>query len=566
MSEFENVNVQSSVAPFMQSQAFNNYYTYSFISRASYYSMIASQYYSFMNRFVKNWLWWYDGYVPYFHNGEQGIPSTRIASAIVNKLAKKVVGGRIMYKNAGREQKGDTKLNPTLEFISTEWATDTDFERVIKQAVQYSASAGTALIKLNKDEKGLWAEALRFDSFIPSVNSRGDVIACKCFLRFFTNLGIRNPQENDRFQGYYVVEYRHFADYKRADGSIINNAPVVEYVIHRQNGTIVNGDYLSQSMCEDVPFADLPKEMRKSIGRAYPDVRFNKPMLLPFNDNLGCELVKWTEGVSGLPELPFGESALANVIAHLQAWDYYFASANTDIYTGRARVIVPKQIAGANGGGNYNSGLDNFIYAQWNTTNPEEQKPLPIQFELRSNEWSEIRNRLIQDIAINIGVNISTIASFLNDNTARTAREISTEENDTADFVNDKRAIIEKPINKILRTVTLYYGHSDKVVIRWSSAGLTNRHALAEILSTALNSSKPFISQKKAVEMFNFDDDDVQVQEEYNQILSDAESQEQAYNDSNYFGDMNDDSESDIEQASIGVRRDRDTNSLDSEE
>jgi hypothetical protein len=154
----------------------------------------------------------------------------------------------------------------------------------------------------------------------------------------------------------------------------------------------------------------------------------------------------------------------------------------------------------------------------------------------------------------------------LNDNTARTAREISTEENDTADFVNDKRAIIEKPINKILRTVTLYYGHSDKVVIRWSSAGLTNRHALAEILSTALNSTKPFVSQKKAVEMFNFDDDDVQVQEEYNQILSDAESQEQAYNDSNYFGDMNDDSESDIEQASIGVRRGRDTNSLDSEE
>ena len=567
MNEFENVNMQNDVAPFMQAQAFNNYYTYSFISRASYYAMIAPQYNSFMNRFVKNWLWWYDGYVPYFHNGEQGIPSTRIASAIVNKLAKKVVGGRIMYKNSGRELKGDIKLNPTLEFISTEWATNTDFERVIKQAVQYSASAGTALIKLNKDDKGLWAEALRFDSFLPSVNSRGEVVSCKCFLRFFTNLGVRNPKQDERFQGYYVVEYRHFADYTRSDGSIIKNAPVVEYVIHRQNGTIVNGDYLSQSMCEDVPFSELPKEMRKSIGRAYPDVRFNKPILLPFKDSLGCELVKWTEGVSGLPELPFGESALCNIIAHLQAWDYYFASSNTDIYTGRARVIVPKSIAGANAsGGNYNTGLDSFMYTQWNTTNPEEQKPLPIQFELRSNEWTEIRNRLIQDIAINIGVNISTIASFLNDNTARTAREISTEENDTADFVNDKRAIIEKPINKILRTVTLYYGHSDKVVIRWSSAGLTNRHALSEILSTALNSAKPFISQKKAVEMFNFDDDDVQVQEEYNQILSDAESQEQAYNDSNYFGDMNDDSESDIEQASIGVRRDRNTNSLDSEE
>ena len=558
MSEFENVNVQQDVAPFVQAQAFNNYYTYSFINKSSYYAMIGPQYYAFMNRFVKNWMWWYDGYVPYFHNGEHGIPSTRIASAIVNKLAKKVVGGRIMYKNAGREEK-EIKLNPTLEFISTQWAIDTDFERVIKQATQYSAAGGTALIKLNKDDKGLWAEALRFDSFIPTVNARGEIIACKCFLKFFTNLGIQDPKEDERFQGYYVVEYRHFADYTKVDGTVIKNAPVVEYAIHRQCGSVVNGEYTSQSMVEDVAFSDLPKAMRKAIGRTYPDIRFNQPVLLPFKDSLGCELVKWSEGVGGLPDLPFGESVLSNIIAHLQAWDYYFAASNTDIYTGRARVIVPKHIAGVNAG-NYNSGLDSYMYTAWNTTNPEEQKPLPIQFELRSGEWTEIRNRLIQDIAINIGVNISTIASFLNDNTARTAREISTEENDTADFVNDRRAIIEKPINKILRLVTLYYGHKDRVVIRWSSAGLTNRHALAEILSMALNSSKPFISQKKAVEMFNYDDDDVQVQEEYNEIVSEMETSD--YNEKDYFND----SERYIEQAGNSDRGSGNLNPIDGQE
>jgi hypothetical protein len=102
MLEFQNVGCNQEIAPYMQNVAFNNYYTYSFISRASYYAMISPQYYSFMNRFVKNWLWWYDGYVPYFHNSEQGIPSTRIATALVNKIAKKVVGGRVMYKNAGK--------------------------------------------------------------------------------------------------------------------------------------------------------------------------------------------------------------------------------------------------------------------------------------------------------------------------------------------------------------------------------------------------------------------------------------------------------------------------------
>ena len=120
-------------------------------------------------------------------------------------------------------------------------------------------------------------------------------------------------------------------------------------------------------------------------------------------------------------------------------------------------------------------------------------------------------------------MNISTIASFIQDTTAaRTAREISTEENETAEYVNDKRAIIEKPLNKILQLVTKYYGFSDEVVVRWSGAGLTNRYALAEILSMAVQGG--FLSQYKAVQMFNYDDDDAQVQEEYERIVADGES------------------------------------------
>ena len=123
--------------------------------------------------------------------------------------------------------------------------------------------------------------------------------------------------------------------------------------------------------------------------------------------------------------------------------------------------------------------------------------------------------------------------------TARTAREISTEENDTAEYVNDQRALLEKPLNKILKLVTLHEGYSDDVVIRWSSAGLTNRYSLAELINTALNGQKPFLSQRKAIEMFNFDDDDAQVQEEYERIIEDMKNNqgESLFNDSNYFED-----------------------------
>ena len=75
---------------------------------------------------------------------------------------------------------------------------------------------------------------------------------------------------------------------------------------------------------------------------------------------------------------------------------------------------------------------------------------------------------------------------------------------------------MEKPLNRILKLVTLYHGYTDTVVIRWSAAGLTNRFALAEIIQMGLTSG--FISQYKAIQMFNVDDDTQQQQEEYERI------------------------------------------------
>lgn len=528
--DFEIINNQQSVAPPIRSGVFNDYYTYSYISRAAYYSMISADYTSFMNRFVRNWAWWADGWVPYFHSQDKGIPSTHIGSALVSKIARKIVGGRVMFKNAGEERDKNVP-NKALNFISSEWSKDVDFDSVVSRLAEYVAAVGTGLIKLNYDYKGLWLDALRLDSFLPVIGARGDIIAVKCFLKCFTNLGVQT-KKGQPISNYYVVEYRHFDDYTRADGSVEKNVPVVEYCIFKSSGDIVSGSYIQQGDSGRIPLADLPLKDREAVGKSYPDVMFDKPIRLPFKD-LGCELVKFTKGVTGLPEVPFGESFLAKIICYLQEWDYYHAAANTDMYLGRGKVLIPKNFA-AKGNGSYNSGFDEFAFTQYPTTNPDKETPQPIQFELRAQEWTETRTRIIQDIAINTGLNISTIASFLNDTTAaRTAREVSTEEDETAGYVNDKRAGLEEPINKILKRVTEYYGYSDTVVVRWSSAGLTNRYALAEIINMGLSGG--FLSKYKAVQMFNFDDDTVQVDEEYKRCLD--ESNQINFSEDDYYAD-----------------------------
>ena len=264
--------------------------------------------------------------------------------------------------------------------------------------------------------------------------------------------------------------------------------------------------------------------------------------------------------VSALPELPFGESLLTNIMPYLQSYDYYWSAFNTDMYLGRGRVLVDKPMQSPKAQGtNYNSGLDSMVFTKVQSNGSEPMKPEPIQFDLRSSSWTEIRTMIIQNISINTGLNLASIASFLNDtNAAKTAREISTEESETALFVDDKRELLEKPINKILRLVTLFYGYKDEVVLRWSSAGLSNIYARAEVISQGLSAG--FISKKKAIQMFNQDDDEYQLQEEFDNIESDASKNSPFGAEDFNFGDINESSEQTAQPPSTDFGRSGDEN------
>ena len=512
-------------APWQNSGAYNTYYTYQRSGRQTFYAMINPRYFGFVNRSVRNWLAWYDGYVPYFHRPYNGIFSTHLAQALVNRISDKVVGGRLMFKNAGEEthKKG---VNPSLKYVS-EWAKDTNFNAIVRQAITYACAGGTALLKANKDSKGLWCEALRFDGFIPTVDFRGNVTKVICYLQQYADL-----RQGHGYENYYLIEERYFTDYethKNGYTVVLKNRPVVKYSIKRAKGVVGEAEDYSNVAFSNVDFKTLPKAVRNSILDGYGAYRFDTEILLPFKDWLGVELVKWTDYVSNIPQLPFGESLLAPLQGYLQTYDYYYSAFATDMYTGRARVLVPSYMQPKKKQTNYNDGLDTYLYTQVPSPNPEKGQPTPLQFNLRATEWATIRDTIIQNIAVNIGVNISTLAGFMTDNNARTAREVSTEENETAGYVNTKREILEKPFNRFIKRLLRFNGYEDDVVLRWSAAGLTNRQSLVEFVATALGANA--MSTEKAVQMLNYDDDETQVDEELQKVLKQKETQP--------FGDFN---------------------------
>ena len=532
-SQFNN----NEFAPWQKGAAFNAYWTYSFVSNSSFFAKIRGVFKPFMNRCVQNWLWWYDGWVPYFHDAERGIMSTGLAKAIVDRTAKKVSGSRIMFKNAFKERGSEkgTEVNPSLKAIA-QWADDTNFTRTVKMATRFALAAGTALVKINRDGKGQFTtEAVRFDRFLPCVDNSGKLQEVTIYL--LANISLASEDESKQKSVYTLEEHRYYGDYTKADGKTeIHDAPICEYQVHEYTKPVNNGVSSSSEYIGRVNWKSVPSQVRKVIRDNY-GVIIDKPFLLPFTD-LGCELVTSADCVGNYPDLPFGESLLANIIPHLQEYDYYHSAMCTDMYLGRGKVLLPKGISGKGSNSSAYNGLDETLYDQIPHTNPDEQQPISIQFELRAAEWQVIRNTIIENIAINTGLSSTTIASFLNDNSAKTAREISTEENETACFVDDMRAVIEAPLNRIIDRIRLAKGLADKVVIRWSNASLQNKYTTAETLNLARQGG--YISQYKAVQMFNSDDDDIQVQEEYDRIKAE---EPQGYDDTDsgdYFGNGGD--------------------------
>ena len=514
--------------PRVASSAIANQKLFQWVNNQDFYSLVPAIYHPFYNNWVRTWLYWYDGYVPWIHGGPQGILSTGIGTMIVNRVSDSVFVGNLMFSNSRkpkiRVKKEDGKdVGAALDFITNNWTKNTDFRTRIKRAIRYAFAGGFSLLKLNNSAGELWLDALRADRFFVDLDGRGELRKVVSIASVYERA---TPNKSGNTLRYVLCEERR---YERI-GFLGQEIPVVEYKIYETTAPI---NYFSVTdNC--MRWEDLPKEVRQAFKREY-EGDINVPKALNCFEDLGCYLVRGSEDVSNVPQIGLGESLLANIMTYLYEYDFYNTCFNTDMYLARGRVLVPKgmqspqAIAKANGvmmqyGTGQNAGLDSFLYTKVESTNPDAQKPEAIQFELRAAEWKEARNLLLESIATSIGISVSTLASYLNDGSNRTAREVSAEESATTLFVENARRRFEAPINELLKSVLRFYGYIDDVEVRWSRAGMTNVTVLVDTLTKAVQGG--LISQEAAHSAYNYDNDEEQNAEDYAKVLEDRKSQQ----------------------------------------
>ena len=534
MAENEYINGVKCEQPRLALTAVANQKIWQWTNNNEFYKLIPAPYYSFYNNWVRTWLYWYDGFVPWVHGTQYGLLSTSIGTTIVNRAADSVFGGNLMFANARTPtitvKKKGKQIGKALDFISNDWALDTDFRSKVKRAVRDAFAGGFSLLKINCDGGELWVDNLRADRFYIEKTGRGQLRKVVSLLSVYDSI---SQSGNEKHYG--LVEERRFEKI----GMFGEEIPVVEYKIYETSAQIQN---ISTSD-NFVPFEDLPKKVREAFKADFGTCKLNKPIAMNGFKTLGCYLLKGSDDISNVPQLGLGESLLANIMTYLYEYDFYNTCFNTDMYLARGRVLVPKALQSPQTKtGAQDTGLDDFIYTKVETMNTDQQKPEAIQFELRASEWKEARNMLLESIATSIGISVSTLASYLSDGSNRTAREISAEESATTLFIENARRRFEKPLNDLISDVLRFYGYVDDVEIRWSRAGMTNTTVLVDTLSRAVQSG--LISEKKAHRAFNYDDDEEQNEEDYKLVEEEREARAQRENygnidfdESNYFGD-----------------------------
>lgn len=530
-TEMNGVNVEQSR---MALSVVANQRLWQWTNNNDFYKLLPPQYYTFYNNWVRLWLYWYDGYVPWIHGTQSGLLSTCIGTTIVNRAADQVFGGNLMFANARKPkitvEKNGKEIGKALDFISNDWALETDFRSKVKSAIRDAFAGGFSLLKINNDGGNLWIDKLRADRFYFEKTGRGQLRKVVALLSVYEST--TNKNSNKR---YSLIEERRFEQI----GIFGKEIPVVEYKIYDTTTQVqyftVNDNF--------VRFEDLPASVRKAFKAEYGTCRLNKPLALNGFKSLGCYYLKGSDDVSNIPQVGLGESLLANILTYLYEYDFYNTCFNTDMYLARGRILVPKGMQSPMAKtGAQNAGLDDFLYTKVETMNTDQQKPEPIQFALRAAEWKEARNMLIESIATGIGFSVSTLASYLSDGSNRTAREVSAEESATTLFIENARRRFEKPLNDCISDVLRFYGYTDDVEVRWSRAGTTNTTVLVDVLSRAVNSH--LISEKKAHSAFNYDDDEEQNAEDYKLVQEEQAERDKResygqypFNDSDYYNE-----------------------------
>lgn len=553
-----------SLDPVFQEVALVPNTTYNYSNSSVFYSLVNYSFLQYYQKTVRKSQEWLDGFDPAFHKAENGIFSSRIGAKITNGITKQIFGrGLIFVKGNGNKDDNDT-----VDFVSHKWQDQAHFQRFVKNIIGYTTSLGTSLGKINvkwRDGKEeLWCQALRQDYFYFSVDSEMNLTKVTCYIRAF------QTTEKDA-NSYVLVEERYFREEpetftKELNGKMMKfpmknktkKVPYVVYRIFKINNTSENNS-LAANSGSGIDYKSLPAEIKKQLKDEYSAVILDKEQKLPFVNSLGCYLFFNEGGDVTHPSMPFGRALMFDCLTDFMEYDLERSFAIRDLFNSKGIVGIPKALTqgsftsvpnGNNGLAPLDNSAGNFNPAGNNTNpfgqkvpagyelieglDPNTQKPIISQFEIRAQEHETKQNNILKSIATTIGMSPRVIASYLVQGNEKTAEQTHSEDDTITEWIKVHRQDYVEVLNVMLEDILNFYGKPSNVEVRFASDGLVSNERQIEIIKSKLELG--VIDLEDAVREIYPDLDEVQLQEKINKAK--AQQQQNQQMEQNQFDEM----------------------------
>lgn len=501
----------------------------SFVNNSTYYSQLNWQWINYMETVVRPCVAYAFGNVDGAYNSSL---STSTGMAILRGATRLVSGEKSFF--LGNDE--------SCKFLSDVWAPATNFNLFKARAISFALAGGTCVIKANRDELGRnILSAFRVDRTLFSVNDSGDVTNVVFFIALLSSL-----KNNENQSAYWLVEERGYNE----DGD-----KFVKYKVFTSGGT-VNSPTLPSPYQNGVDFDKLPKAAQNELRRmGVTELNSEKP--LATFDGLGVWLMRRTAVNSCVPDAPFGDPLLYGCLDLLWSIDVVYSGSIVDVLNGEGKILVPKQflqdtlnrLQKQYPGTEFSVTTtelksyhdESFVYVMPSGFDKDKMAPTPVQFDIRADQYGKMLEIYERLATVRAGYSPTSILPYLTpDNSAKTAREVTAEENLSRASVQETHNLILPVFDRALREILRQEGFSPDVRLQLGDY-IGNKLEFDQNIRE--NFAAKLIPQEEAVMLVN----NLSVSEtaEYMEKLkADAERlKESAYggglfNEKDYYGDQ----------------------------
>lgn len=429
-----------------------------FINGSTYYSELDYQFISYMMQVVRPCIA-YGTATPDF--GVNAGLSASTGRAIVDGATRLVVGDKVFFEGN----------DLTTKFFSDVWQEDTKFLNFLSRAERFKYIGGSAICKINTDARGRnYLSAFRIDRTLPSFDEIGNIVGCVFFISLLNDFNRTNESELQ----YWLTEERKYNEY---------GEKVIVYKVFAKGG-VAQSPTLPSPYQSGASIETLPTRVQRRLAALGIDA-LNEEIPLPYRDGLGVWKLDTTPTNSCMPDVPFGDPLLYGALDLLWSIDVVYSGSMIDVLNGEGKVLVPGQflqqtlarLQAANPNIDWTVttaeadafGSENFVYVMPSGFDKDKQSPLPVQFDIRADQYRSMWELYQKEAVVRSGFSPTSIFPHLTpDNSAKTATEVTAEENLTRASVRQAHLLDVPVFNRMLKEVAYQEGLDDEIELKLS--------------------------------------------------------------------------------------------------